>query len=80
MKKVILSVFAIASMMAFVACGPSAEQKAAAEKAMQDSIAATEAASAEAEAAKMQAEQDSLAKLATIDTAAHVDAAAHAAH
>ncbi len=85
MKKVILSVFAISSMMAFVACGPSAEQKAAAEKAMQDSIAATEAASAEAEAAKMQAEQDSLAKLATVDTAAHaaeahVDAAAHGAH
>ena len=67
MKKVVLSVFAIASMMAFVACGPSAEQK-----------AATEAASAEMEAAKMQAEQDSLAKL-TVDTATHaVDA--HTAH
>ncbi|MBC7411203.1 MAG: hypothetical protein H7331_01950 [Bacteroidia bacterium] len=78
MKKVVLSVFAIASMMAFVACGPSAEQKAATEKATQDSIAATEAASAEMEAAKMQAEQDSLAKL-TVDTATHaVDA--HTAH
>ena len=84
MKKVVLSVFAIASMMAFVACGPSAEQKAAAEKAMADSIAATEAAAAEMEAAKMQAEQDSLAKLtATVDTAvaaATTAVDAHAAH
>lgn len=68
MKKV-LSVLAIGMMMAFVACGPSAEEKAAAEKAKADSIAAAEAAAAEAEAAKMQAEQDSLNKLAT-DTAA----------
>ncbi|MBC7412313.1 MAG: hypothetical protein H7331_07655 [Bacteroidia bacterium] len=72
MKKVVLSVFAIASMMAFVACGPSAEIV------TQDSLAAAEAASAEMEAAKMQAEQDSLVKL-IVDTATHaVDA--HTAH
>ena len=38
MKKV-LSVIAVAGMLAFVACGPSAEEKAAAEKKIQDSLA-----------------------------------------
>lgn len=41
MKKV-FSTLLVASMFAIVACGPSAEQKAAAEKATQDSIAAAE--------------------------------------
>ena len=43
MKKV-LSLVAIAAMTTLVACGPSAEEKAATEKAKQDSIAAAEAA------------------------------------
>lgn len=37
MKK-LFSLLVIAGMVAFVACGPSAEEKAAAEKAKQDSI------------------------------------------
>jgi hypothetical protein len=54
MKKV-LSTLLVASMFAIVACGPSAEDKAAAEKATQDSIAAAEeAAAAAAEQAAMQ--------------------------
>ena len=39
MKKV-LSILLAAGFVAIVACGPSAEEKAAAEKAVQDSIAA----------------------------------------
>ena len=62
MKKV-LSLVLTAGMFAFYACGPSAEQKAAAEKATQDSIAAVEAAAkAAADAAKQQAIQDSISK------------------
>ena len=60
MKKV-LSIIAIAGMFAFVACGPSAEEKAKMEQAKQDSIAASEAANAEMEAAKAQATADSMA-------------------
>jgi DNA-binding protein H-NS len=60
MKKLSLFV-AIASMGALVACGPSAEEKAAMEKAKQDSIAAVEAAKAAEEAAKAQAIADSTA-------------------
>lgn len=44
MKKVLSTLFA-AAFIALVACGPSAEEKAAAEKAVQDSIAAAEQAS-----------------------------------
>jgi DNA-binding protein H-NS len=60
MKKVFLSAI-VAGMMAMVACGPSAEEKAAAEKAKQDSIAAVEAAKAETEAAAAKATADSIA-------------------
>jgi len=42
MKKV-FSTLMIAGMFAIYACGPSAEEKAAAEKATQDSIAAAQA-------------------------------------
>jgi Skp family chaperone for outer membrane proteins len=59
MKKV-LTLVAAASMFTFVACGPSAEEKAAKEKATQDSIAAVEAAKVAEEAAKAQAAQDSI--------------------
>ena len=41
MKKVLFTLLA-AGFITLVACGPSAEEKAAAEKAMQDSIAAAE--------------------------------------
>lgn len=59
MKK-LFTLVAAASMFTFVACGPSAEEKAAKEKATQDSIAAVEAAKAAEEAAKAQATQDSI--------------------
>jgi hypothetical protein len=58
MKK-LFTLVAAASMFTFVACGPSAEEKAAMEKAKQDSIAAVEAAKAAEDAAKAQAAQDS---------------------
>ncbi len=59
MKKV-LSLIVLAGMFSFYACGPSAEEKAAAEKAKMDSIA--NAAKAE-EAAHQAAIQDSIAKI-----------------
>jgi hypothetical protein len=58
MKK-LFTLVAVASISALVACGPSAEEKAAMEKAKQDSIAAVEAAKAAEEAAKAQAITDS---------------------
>ena len=75
MKKV-LSLVAIAAMTTLVACGPSAEEKAATEKAKHDSIAASDAAMAEAEAAA-QATVDSIAaaEAAAVDTAAAAPAA-----
>jgi hypothetical protein len=60
MKKLSL-LLAVTSLTAFVACGPSAEEKAAKEKATQDSIAAVEAAKAAEEAAKAQLVADSTA-------------------
>ncbi len=60
MKK-LLSLLSIAGMFTFTACGPSAEEKAAKEKATKDSIAADEAMKAEA---KAKAETDSIAKYA----------------
>ena len=71
--KNILSLALIAGMFAFTACGPSAEEKAAAEKQMQDSIAAAEAQmKAVEEAAREQAVQDSMAAAAAaaMDTTA----------
>lgn len=62
MKKVFLFL-TIVGITAVVACGPSAEDKAAQEKAMQDSIAAADAAMQAAEEAAMQA-------AATVDSAA----------
>ncbi len=58
MKKV-FTLVAVASMFTFVACGPSAEEKAAKEKAINDSIAAVDAAKAAEEAVKAQAITDS---------------------
>ena len=59
MKKV-LSTLLVAGMFAFYACGPSAEDKAAQEKATQDSIAAAEASTKAAQ------EMDSMQKAATM--------------
>ncbi len=66
MKKV-FSTLLVAGVIALVACGPSAEDKATAEKAAQDSIAAIEASNANAEQAAM---QDSANKM--VDSAAVV--------
>jgi hypothetical protein len=64
MKKVITLV-AFAGMLTFVACGPSAEEKAATEKKKQDSIATVEKSKADeiaaAQVAKDKAKQDSTA-------------------
>ncbi|HNQ12489.1 MAG TPA: hypothetical protein PKH65_09855 [Bacteroidia bacterium] len=72
MKKVFLFL-TIVAMSAVVACGPSAEDKAATEKAMQDSIAAADAAmqAAEEAAAQAAAAVDSTAN-AMVDSAAAV--------
>ena len=59
MKKV-LSILFVAGMFAFYACGPSAEEKAAAEKATQDSI---NAANAAAQAASATVMPDTTAKM-----------------
>ena len=76
MKKV-LSLVAVAGLVAFYACGPSAEEKAKMEKAKQDSIAAAEAAG---QAAKAQAAADSAAKAeAEMKAKAAADSAAKAA-
>ena len=67
MKKV-LTLVAFAGMMAFVACGPSEAEKAAKEKAKQDSIALAEKAKATQDsivkATAEKAKQDSIAKVA----------------
>lgn len=64
MKRITLMILA-AGMFAFVACGPSAEEKAAAEKAKQDSVAAAQkmvddSIAAANAAAAQQAMQDSI--------------------
>ena len=68
MKK-LFTLVAVAGMFTFVACGPSAEEKAAKEKAKQDSITAVEAAKASEEAAKAQATADSTTKYAEAQAA-----------
>jgi hypothetical protein len=65
MKKVLLTLL-VGGMFAIYACGPSAEEKAAAEKAKNDSIAAAEQ-SAQA-ASQQQAMQDSANMAAHADT------------
>ena len=59
MKK-LFTIVAVAGMLAFYACGPSAEEKAAMQKAQDDSVAAAQAAQAEAQAAMEKAKQDSM--------------------
>ncbi len=81
MKK-ILSLITIAAFTTLVACGPSAEEKAAAEKARQDSInqamAAQMAADSAAQAMAEQARLDSMANVARMDSIAKAEAAAAA--
>ena len=78
MKKFFVPVAFMATLLV-VSCGPSAEEKAAAEQARQDSIAAVEQArqdsiKAAEEAAMMQARQDSLAKASADSIAAAEEA------
>jgi hypothetical protein len=69
MKKVLFTLLS-ASFIALVACGPSAEEKAATEKAMQDSIAAAEqAAGAMQEQAAMQDSANNTMEAAPADSA-----------
>ena len=56
-----LTIVAFASMLAIVACGPSAAEKQAKEKAMQDSIAMVEKAAADSVAAAAAADQAKMA-------------------
>ncbi|MFA7381375.1 MAG: hypothetical protein WC150_13030 [Bacteroidia bacterium] len=81
MKKV-LSVLALASTFAFVACGPSAEEKAKAdEKRIQDSIEAATAMQDSIDAAMQAAEEMVTDSSAADTTAAATEAApAEAAH
>lgn len=72
MKKV-FSTLLVAGVIALVSCGPSAEEKAAAEKAVQDSIANAEAAANAA--AEQSAMTDSAAAAAPADSAAAAPAA-----
>lgn len=68
MKK-LFTLVAVASMFTFVACGPSAEEKAAAEKKIADSTAEYANQVAAAEAAKAQAIADSTAAYAAAEEA-----------
>jgi len=63
MKK-FLTLIAVAGIFTFVACGPSAEQKAAAEKAKADSIAKADSMNRAQQASMMKAKSDSIAKAA----------------
>jgi hypothetical protein len=80
MKK-ILSLLLIGGFAALIACGPSAEEKAAAEKMRQDSINAAMAqitadSLAQVNAAMMEkARQDSMAMVAHADSVAQAEAA-----
>lgn len=67
MKK-LLSLALVAGMFAFYACGPSAEEKAKAEKEMQDSIAAAQD--------MMKAAEDAAMQQAAADSAAMADSSA----
>lgn len=70
MKKV-LSLIAVAGMFAFIACGPSAEEKEAMDKARKDSIDQVEKARQDsiAQSAEMEkARQDSMAAAQSADT------------
>jgi hypothetical protein len=69
MKK-LLSLTLLAGMFAFSACSPSAEEKAATEKATQDSIAAADSMMRAAEAQAMEAAKTDSMAAAPADSAA----------
>ncbi|CAN5559757.1 hypothetical protein BH11BAC1_BH11BAC1_29300 [soil metagenome] len=73
MKKV-LSIAIVAVMFAFVACGPSQQEKDAAEKAKQDSIAAAMAQDSMAAAAAAASAMVDTANQMAADTAAKMEA------
>ena len=58
--KRLLSLIAVAGILTFVACGPSAEEKAKAEKAKQDSLQAVDQARIQDSIAKETAKADSV--------------------
>jgi hypothetical protein len=64
--KTLLTIVSLVGMNVFIACGPSAEEREAEAKKMQDSVASAEAAKRAAEEAALaqDAIQDSLARLA----------------
>lgn len=64
--KTLLTIVSLIGMNVFIACGPSAEEREAEQKKMQDSVASAEAAKKAAEEAALaqDAIQDSLARLA----------------
>ena len=74
MKKV-LTLLVVAGMMSFVACGPSAKDKAAAEKLKQDSIATAQADQAKQDSIANVAKQDSIANAAKQDSIAKAEEA-----
>lgn len=62
-------IFSLSAFMFAISCGPSAEEKAAIEKHIQDSTAAAQAQmEAAKEAARQQAIDDSIAQAAVADT------------
>ena len=61
--KRLLSLIVVAGIFTFVACGPSAEEKAKAEKAKQDSLQAVEQARIQDSVAKETAKADSIKKI-----------------
>ena len=74
MKKLVTFATA-ASMLAFIACGPSAEDKAKMDKMKADSAHAADSMKAAKDAAMMKMKQDSMAAKMKADSAAHADSA-----
>ena len=77
MKKVVLSVFAISTMMAFVSCGPSAEELAKKTQATADSLAAVAAQQHMEDSLAMVAEAAKAGEAAMADSLAKVAVKAH---
>lgn len=74
MKK-LLTFATAAGMLAFIACGPSAEEKAKADKMKQDSIHMADSINQAKAAAAMKMKQDSIAAKMKADSASHADTA-----
>jgi|HubBroStandDraft_2_1064218.scaffolds.fasta_scaffold2711921_1 hypothetical protein len=74
MKKLVTFATA-ASMLAFIACGPSAEDKAKMDKMRADSAHAADSMKAAQAAQMMKMKQDSMSAKMKADSAAHADSA-----